>query len=144
MLNANDRLGGVIAGVVGIQNELKQKAFLHLTIRDNPKLPNAGQHAARVYGVPTDSTTRMVCPEGTPNAGALTDLHMTNCNIPSAENQRELSKLNQLELDKLNALIDEHDNSSEDDLAELLDDGEDVQNVPNQKPERSRKGEYWQ
>ena len=81
---ANQRIGDIIQTVASIRADMSSKGFLGPTIREDVKLPSCGQHAARRFGIVIDETGKMRCPEGTPNAGALTDLQMSNCMIAGA------------------------------------------------------------
>jgi len=84
--DANERFFEYLNSVSVVQqNVLLFKGFLGPTIKDNDGLQTVGVRAARAAGVIVDSSGKLRCPPGTPNANQFTDLQMSNCMVPSAE-----------------------------------------------------------
>lgn len=84
--DANERFFEYLNSVSVVQqNVLLFKGFLGPTIKDNDGLQTVGMRAARAAGVIVDSSGKLRCPPGTPNANQFTDMQMSNCMVPSAE-----------------------------------------------------------
>ena len=84
--DANERVFEYLNSISVVQeNVLLFKGFLGPTIKDNDGLETVGVRAARAAGVIVDSSGKLRCPPGTPNANQFTDLQMSNCMVPSAE-----------------------------------------------------------
>lgn len=69
---------------------LLEKGFLGPSLKENPSLPSVGVSAARNAGVEVDDAGKMRCPDGTPGAGAFTDLQQSNCKVPNVSGRKGL------------------------------------------------------